>query len=176
MNNESLMEMIKRYREGNREIFMTILEKMNPLLNHYVWKLNFMEREDARQELIAGLLEGIQKISYVRSEGECINYVKACVRHTYLEIVRKEQKYFAERLEEERAVDRYGAIEYCEVMMDLERYIDLLDDRKRQIATKIVKFHKTDEEISLEMEVTRQYVNKIRNKMKKYVENVYLQW
>lgn len=176
MNNESLMEMIKRYREGNREIFMTILEKMNPLLNHYVWKLNFMEREDARQELIVGLLEGIQKISYVRSEGECINYVKACVRHTYLEIVRKEQKYFAERLEEERAVDHYGAIEYCEVMMDLEQYIDSLNGREQKIVIKIVKYHKTDDEISTEMDITRQYANKIRNKVKKYMENTYMQW
>lgn len=90
MNTTSLLEMIMEYKKGNREIFMAIMEKMNPLLQSYIWKLSFMEREDAKQELLLSLLEGVQKIKYVRSEGECINYAKMCIYHTYLELVEKE--------------------------------------------------------------------------------------
>lgn len=173
MNTTSLLELIMEYKKGNREIFMAIMEKMNPLLQSYIWKLSFMEREDAKQELLLSLLEGVQKIKYVRSEGECINYAKMCIYHTYLELVEKEQKNRAVFLEEREVPDGEDVMSCCEIMVDLERYISLLSDRKRQIATKIVKMHKNDAEISVEENISRQYVNKTRKEMQKYVENTH---
>lgn len=173
MNTISLLEMIMEYKKGNKEIFTAIMEKMNPLIQNYIWKLSFMEREDVKQELLLSLLEGIHKIKYVRSEGECINYVKTCVYHTYLELVEKEQKNRAVYLEEREVPDDESIMSCCEILMELEQYISLLGDRKRQIATEIVKMHKNDEEISKEMKISRQYVNKIRKEMQKYVENIH---
>lgn len=76
-------------------------------------------------------------------------------------------------LEEREVPDGEDVMSCCEIMGDLERYISLLSDRKRQIATKIVKMHKNDAEISVEENISRQYVNKIRKEMQKYVENAH---
>lgn len=89
---QSLLEMIEKYKKGDKEIFLEIVDKMKPLLNGYVRKLYTWERQDAEQEMVVALLNGIKKMEYLRSEGECIKYACACVRNAYIKIVKKEIK------------------------------------------------------------------------------------
>lgn len=56
---KSILELVEEYRNGNSEIFTDIADRMRPLLNHYAYRMYTWEKEDAQQEMILALLEGI---------------------------------------------------------------------------------------------------------------------
>lgn len=166
----TILELVEEYRNGNSEIFTDIADRMRPLLNHYAYRLYTWEKEDAQQEMILALLEGIRKMKYCHSEGECIRYFETCIYRTYTGIIKKEQKE-RNRAEwkENQVGDSNDWIGICERYMDLKNYIRSLEARKRKIAEEIITSGKKDQEIADTFHVTRQYVNKIRKELRKKV-------
>lgn len=169
-----LLEMIEEFRNGNKEGFVDIVDKMSPLIESYARKLYTWEQEDARQEMILALLIGIRKITYCRSEGECVNYIKMCIHHAYVGIVKKETKYKTDYAEMREVIDYNDEIGLSELYLDLEGYLCGLGKKKRKIAESILISGKNDNEIAQELGVSRQYINKLRHKMQKDITEYYL--
>lgn len=66
---ENVNVLIKEFKEGNKEMFLLITEKMKPLINKYVRLLYKDEKEDMQSELILCLLEAVNAMSYYKEEG-----------------------------------------------------------------------------------------------------------
>jgi|GEM_PF-4730012 len=52
---------LKNAKSGNSESMLYIIKKFEPLLTKYASKLYYLEFEDAKEELIIGLIESIKK-------------------------------------------------------------------------------------------------------------------
>lgn len=55
--------------KNNSEAVMEILKIMKPIINKYVKKIYFMDKEDAEQELNLAIIEAIQRISNCKYDG-----------------------------------------------------------------------------------------------------------
>ena len=62
---------------------MDILIIMKPIINKYVKKIYFMDKEDAEQELNLAIIEAIQRISNCKYDGQCIVYIENAIKFKY---------------------------------------------------------------------------------------------
>lgn len=160
-----LSEMIMEYRNGNNDVFVQIVEKMRPAIRNYAVRLYRWDQEDAEQELILALLEGIRKMQYVHSEGECIRFCHACICHAYVGIVRKEKQ-------EVRLAEKYMPAgisrdfsEDSVFYLDVEKILLSLKGRKRAIMENLILYGKNEKETAEIVGVSHQYVSKIKYKI-----------
>ena len=69
--------------KNNSEAVMEILKIMKPIINKYVKKIYFMDKEDAEQELNLAIIEAIQRISNCKYDGQCIVYIENAIKFKY---------------------------------------------------------------------------------------------
>lgn len=87
MSNE-LYHLVAEAQNNNSNAALSILQKFEPLLKKYAWKLH---DEDAMQDLSLALLDLLPKISLDKypTDGQITNYIATSLYHVYLTLLRK---------------------------------------------------------------------------------------
>lgn len=158
----------------NKQNFEEILIRMHPLVAKYAKKLYFMEREDALQELNLALIEAVDKIKIYDNEAMCVKYLQNSVFHKYCSLCKKQIlsapiDYFTE--DTCNTIPYLESYSYIELLADINEILKSKSDTYRQIAHYIIHNELSDIEISLKMNLSRQYVNRVRRILMKEYNN-----
>lgn len=165
---KKLNELIEEYRKGDDNQFLLITERFNPVIFKYARLLYKDEREDTVSELELSLLEAIHKIEYFSNEGQCFIFLNNALKNRFLELYRISKKKFDHEQQFDRDYDLCSAYnEYIdtELKEDLKRYLSGYNDKQRKILFSIFIEGKSNTEVALEQHVSRQYTNRIKNKL-----------
>lgn len=150
--------------KDSEDIMLYLLEKLNPLIQSYTKKLFFLEKEDARQELMIAIIEAVQAISKCENDGQCLNYINNAVKFRFANLCKR-------NIKQEKIHNKYEKelhnIAYFEKYVDIEMEYDLQE--KRNSLTKNQKkildyllLGCSDKEISEKLGISRQYINRIK--------------
>ena len=170
--------LIKNYKEGNKEMFLLILEKMKPLINKYVRLLYKDEKEDMQSEFILCLLEAVNAISYYKEEGQCIYFLSRALKNKFLELYKKSKLHYESEISTENEffmnidVNSYE-FENCVIIQDLKQILLKMDAKQSDILLDIIFNHLSDSEIAKKYFFSRQYVNRIKRKFYELLRNKY---
>ena len=88
---DELAKTIKSIKEGEKEEFEKIIDKLNPIITKYVRAIYDGDKEDIREEYILALWEAVNKIQYVNSDGECLKYLHTSIKNKFHELYRKQR-------------------------------------------------------------------------------------
>lgn len=164
---ESILSLIKKSQTNEPGARSQLLEQMTPLAKKYASKIHFMEYEDALQEFYIALLETIPYLDISKGEGNCLGYMKTAVVNRYYNLCKS-------RLSEPRSedLDNYSLSleappEIDDSYYDVDTYIHSFSPEsvKFKILFKCFYEDKTDKEISLELQLSRQYVNRLKKQL-----------
>lgn len=172
MDEELLTTQIKKVKELHSNIALEkIIYKMQPLIKKYVKKLYFMEKEDAMQELNLALIETIYGIKNYDNEAMCLTYIQKSIANKFYFL-------YKQYMRTHNTIDDYAEIpddiiSYNDGYKTIELYIDIkkiLNNKStthKRIILYIVLYGLSDYEISKKLNISRQYVNRIKKKILK---------
>lgn len=166
---ENLDILVKRVKKDNLAL-MDVLERLQPLIKSYTKKLFFMDKEDAEQETILAIIEAIHCMENSDSEGCCLVYLKNAVFFRYCALCKKNIKRTNKEVLNDMAEDFEG--DYVEDYKMVELNFDLQETIKKQKLSithvKIISLALrgySDKDISTQLGMSRQYVNRIRKRI-----------
>ena len=90
---DELAKTIKSIKEGEKEEFEKIIDKLNPIITKYVRAIYDGDKEDIREEYILALWEAVNKIQYVNSDGECLKYLHTSIKNKFHELYPEVKNY-----------------------------------------------------------------------------------
>lgn len=164
---ESILSLIEKSQANLPDARAQLIKRMTPLVKKYSSKIHFMEYEDALQELYITLLETIPYLNINNGEGKCLSYIKTAVVNRYYNLCKH---YLAKPKSE--SLDNYSLSLESPPIID-DSYYDVIsyihsfapESLRFKILFKSFYEEKTDKEISLELKVSRQYVNRLKKKL-----------
>jgi RNA polymerase sigma factor, sigma-70 family len=169
MGEELLTVLISQMKKSQNNLALEkIIIKMQPLVKKYTRKLYFMEKEDATQELILALIESVNHIKKYDNEAMCITYLHKSIINKYYYLCKLHIKLsqmedeFAEISDNLAYIDKFNIIE---LLTDLQKLLKNKNDNQKQIIKYIFVDELSDSEISLKMNISRQYINRIKKKI-----------
>ncbi len=174
---KKLNELIEEYRKGDDDQFLLITERFSPVILKYVKLLYKDEREDTISELKLSLLEAIHKIEYYSNEGQCFIFLNSALKNRFFELYRKSKKKFDHEMLLDRDYDfcsAYNEYSDTELKEDLKKYLSYYNDKQRKILFSIHIEGKSNTEVASEYHVSRQYTNRIKNKLCQEIRNKYI--
>ena len=170
-----LAEIIQAVKE-NKNNFYLIMDKMSPLINKYVRMLYKDEEEDVRSELMTALWEAVTDLQYYENDGQIVSFINTAIRNRYLELYKKSRKIhdYETLTKDEEVVFQtiaYQGNEYDDVLFkeDALRIINTYSGLKKKIVYCFFVKELSDSEIAEQLNVSRQYVNRIRRDLRKKV-------
>lgn len=171
---DNLTTLIKEYQEGNHECLLLIIEKLKPAIFKYAKKLFLNDFEDSVAELELAVLESVSKIPYTENEAQCLTFLINAIKNKYWELARKSNKISDAELplEEQFPVYSYLENEYsnCELRLDLERALSTCNATQKKLLSEIIFEGKSSSLVATELHISRQYVNRIKNKWLEQIE------
>lgn len=166
--NHTISRLIQLYKEGSEPAAEQILLQLTPLVKHYAQKSFFLEFDDALQEYSIAVFEAILKIRSHTNDGQCLKYISTCVRNKYVSLCKsyyaKSQPAYLELVTEELS-DHSSLSDYENRIFfsDLMKFIHQIPSKQKQkIAISILVHEKSDSETAAALQVSKQYVNRIR--------------
>ena len=72
--------------------FVYLIRKMDPLINKYVLLLYKDEKEDIYAEMTLALWESFQKLNYYEEDGQIIKFLSNALRNRFLELYKQSKK------------------------------------------------------------------------------------
>lgn len=151
----------------DKENFILLLRRFQPLIRKYVKILYKDEEEDMYAEFAMALWEAVCSIVFYQDEGQAVKYLTNALRNKYFELYRKSRKYNdhivdieAQKLEETRSVD--NTYEDVLINEELQRICDVLKGKKKQIFDLLFLKGYTDLQVACELNISRQYVHRVK--------------
>lgn len=166
-----LTMLIHRIQGTNKEAFIVVMNLMEPLVKKYSYLLYKDEKEDTRSELHLALWEAVNKISILENDGQVVNYLSTALKNRYLELYRASKKHHDNEvsLEDDNYLNALSFLhsEYnnLEIVEDINRFLEHVDELKKEIFTLIIINNYSDIEISKTLNLSRQYVNRMRKQL-----------
>lgn len=161
-----LIDMIKQDKDN----FGLLVDKFAPLINKYVKLLYKNESEDTYAELVGALWEAVCNILFYQDEGQVIKYLNTAIKNKYLELYRASRKYFDNTVNADESymngqssVD--NAYEDLVTLNDLAKVERKLEGKKKQIFELVFYKYYTDIEVANELNISRQYVHRIKRSL-----------
>lgn len=169
MKDEKLAKLVKDAKT-NREFMNILIEKFQPLVNSYCRKLFCLDSEDARQEIYLTIIESVRNIPHCETDGQCVTYIMNAVKYKYCllcrkNIVREENEDLYEEDVEKVYFEEYG---FIELLFDYNKAVATLPEKQKKILQYVIDGY-SDYEIAKRLGISRQYVNRVRNKIRKLV-------
>lgn len=170
-----LSKLIYEIKE-NKEQFYLLVCQFEPLIKKYVRLLFKDEEEDTYAELVAALWEAVCNITYYNNDGQITNYLNKALLNKYFELYRNSRKYNDNTIEigQERLevyIDKNNPYESIITTSDMERVKNKLKGREKQIFELVYLKELSDLEVAAELNISRQYVNRIKKKLIKMIKN-----
>lgn len=163
-------------RKTNHEIaILKLIEQFNPLIKKYS---NLLRWEDSQSELILALIEIINKVptqnSKFKQDKYIVSYISKSIRNTYIYLskIRNKLKCHEFPINFEITEDSYQASIVDRLFV--EELLKVLTKREKEIITLKYFNEYSDIEISRKIGVSRQAVNKTKNRaikrMREYMD------
>lgn len=156
----------------NKKGWDILFAYLQPLIQSYTKKLFFLDKDDAQQELYLSLIEAVQKMRHYNNDGECLIYLKNAVYYTYIHLCKRNLKNIS-TLSLDCTYYLSDSIQQCPFYDDSIYYLDLmaqfnkLSPQKRQIIFRVLNGYR-DDEIAQQLNISRQYVNRIKHEAFEY--------
>lgn len=164
-------ECITRAKNNDSETANFIIQKMDPLIKKYVKKLYFMEKDDAYQELVIALLEGIVRIDDCTSDPGCLSYLEKSVKHKYYFLCKKNiRKEEIETSMCDESLSLFGTDDQTAEIINnhlLETLLYDLTDQEHTIMKIVIEQDISDAEIARQLGFSRQYIYKVKKRVYK---------
>ena len=170
---DELAKTIKSIKEGEKEEFEKIIDKLNPIITKYVRAIYDGDKEDIKEEYILALWEAVNKIQYVNSDGECLKYLHTSIKNKFHELYRKQKIHRDNEVKNvgelfwdflESSENQYS---YIICVESVHQILNLNSKKEYDIVHKMFIEEMTDVEIADIYKISRQYINCIRRKYKK---------
>ena len=139
-------------------VFPQIYGEFEKLIYHYSKKLNL---EDARQELTVFLIELLYKIDFSLNDG-IKKYVAVCLRNKYITLSKQNQRNVD--LIEKLSINCDTYSDFHGDLVLLKELISKLPIKQREVIIYRYIYNYSDVEISKIMNVSRQAVNRLKNR------------
>lgn len=165
-----LLNLIQLSKDGDDSAILQLVEKFNPLLKKYAFKLSY---EDAYNDLLLDfliLLNGIniQNIQQ-KNEAGIVSYICTCVRNSYIKKIQslQQQKHiisfsaFGESSEYILDSVSYGEIPHAKIEFSLMK--EVLTEQEWNIIIALFDFGYTPTELAQRIGISRKTLYKRRN-------------
>ncbi len=162
---ESICNLIKRAKNFDKESMELLITRFDPIITSLSRKL---QNEDAKSELTIFFIRMIYEIKLTNlkssSDGALVNYIKQGLYREYYKL-NKVAPIVSVEFSDIFTVttNDYVQIEY-EIFLDELVIKKVLNEKQMYVLLKKYYYHCTDEEISVELCISRQAVNKIHRK------------
>lgn len=162
----SLFSLIEKSKNKDKQAILNFIIKFNPLIKKYSNKLNY---DGAESDLIIKSIELINKIPIysnknMREDKYIISYVNTAIKNKYIEL-NKINKEILKR-EIEINLDIVGTVfeDHIENKLLIQQALTKLTYLQKKVIIKKFITYKTDTEIAQELNISRQAVNRIKNR------------
>lgn len=160
-----IIQKIKKTNIGWEELFT----QLAPLIHGYTKKLYFLEPDDAKQEIYIAIFKAVQSMTYIRSDGECLNYIRNGIHYAYTNLCEKafhmpETVSFEESYCSLETLSLDNPFHDLEIHIEFRNFIKTLSPRKKRIFEYILQGF-TDSEIAEKLSVSRQYINRVKHEL-----------
>lgn len=167
----SFVEIIEKIQGGNQEAFVEIIYKFEPTIKKFSRELNY---EEAETDLIIALIEIVKglKLNNLKSknDGVIVNYIYNSLRIRKIDLFRKYVKGVKEEIELNLDIMENESIYQIEDGIFIKDLLNPLTDiQKNVVVEKFIKGY-SDAEIATKLHISRQAVNKAKNKALKILK------
>lgn len=161
----SLYELIKMAQLGDRNCVLELINKFKPLIKKLIRRLNYEEAETDLIILFIQLIQTLNLNKFTRlSEGALVKYIYNSLTNRCIDLFRK---YVLKKTEElELNLDTLQT----EIDMDADMFINellnlnILTEQQKLILKKFYISEYSDSEIAKMLNISRQAVNKTKNR------------
>ena len=163
----TITKLLEEYRNGSTDACEEILKRMMPLAKKYAGKIHCMDYEDALQELCLTILEALTHLDPACPEGKCISYIETSVINRYYALCKRYLSAPETENIDDTNADLPESFSYDDSLLDIEHYIRNIPEAggKRKILSLFFYEDLSDKEIAERMQMSRQYVNRIRRQL-----------
>ncbi|WP_312091557.1 RNA polymerase sigma factor [Aminipila sp.] len=163
MDKESLLDLLILAQKDNEEAICYLVRKFQLLIKKFARQLNY---DCAETDLIIYLLEFTKKLDTKKiqnySEGELVNYIVRLLRNKKIDIYRK-NNLALEEVHTEKEIST-EAVPGFEEQICLKELLDMLSDKHKKVIIAKYIYGYSDAEIGTSLGISRQAVNKLKNK------------
>ena len=177
--NFPLLELVERAQNSDSEAMMILLNQFEPILNKYAKKLA-LDYEDAKQEMLLAFIEVIKKwkLSLLSdsSNRTIIAYIAKSIHTSYIRISQKTKLAFVEiPLDSSESKQEHQTEHTILDSYDLYRdeIMALLSEREYLVFRLYYLQDISIESIAKMLNVSRQAVNKVKNKATEKLKKFY---
>lgn len=148
-----------------------LISLFSPLIKKYAGKLFYMDAEDAEQEMKLAFLIAVHSMSYYNSEGECVSYIRNGLYRRFCALCRGNYQNSEEATEDSKLCE-YGFTEKYDDVETLFDYEMLLTNQPIVYSRifRLLLAGYSDKEIGEILHCSKQYVNRIKKKIKHFNE------
>jgi len=172
MCNYLMLDLIKKFRNEDNTVFFEIYNEFEKIISVYSARLG---GEDTVQELTVFLIEllceiDLQKFEADSSNGLC-GYIAVSIKNKYIELSKKRQQESKIHISYDK-IDNFllfATDEYFGISEPLK----YLSPRQQLIITYKYIYNYTDCEISSVLGISRQAVNRLKNRAIKILKEIY---
>lgn len=165
----NILNSILKYKEGNNEFILKIMDTFNPVINKYA---KLLDGEDTRHDLIVYLIKLMEKINLNNEDFYkdkiIFSYIAKSIRNEYIRLSRLKSRRLINEIElnlELEIACEDGCLEF--ELLDLFK---LLTQKEAYIMKLIYVYSLSVSEVSQYMNISRQAVNQTKNRALKKIE------
>lgn len=170
-----LYKLIEESKKGNKECLLKVICRFNPLLRKYSRKLNY---DGSESDLIICILEIIYTIPINNNkmqQDECIvGYINVSIKHKYIYLSKKYTNIMSRETEFNTDILEENYNQLSENSLYLENLMDNLPKLQQEIIKQIYFKGTSEKDIAKQLNISRQAVNRAKNRALKNLKNRYL--
>jgi RNA polymerase sigma factor (sigma-70 family) len=173
----TLYELIKESSKSNQQATLDIINKFSPLIKKYSRKLNY---DGADTDLIIAIIVTINYLSKVQNpniidkEEHIVGYISKVIKNKYIELSKIQSHIYNTEVELNLDVVEDKLVTNLDDSILLTELLDKLTPLQRKVIEDSILKDKLYKEISEELGISRQAVNKLKNRalknLKEYLE------
>ena len=168
-----MKNLIAGFQKGDWEVFPVIYDEFKKLITLYSYRIN---DEDANAELMLFFIEllysiDMDRFNYIDSNS-LSKYIAVCIRNKYIELSKKFGQYRSNLLhlcENCVCADTLN----CYIRLETVELLKELSLRQRAVIVYKYIYKYTDTEISEMLGVSRQAINRLKNRALKQLRKLY---
>ncbi len=174
MENE-LISLILKSQQGDKDSIIEIINKFMPLIKKYSRELAYDGAESDLSIALIAIIKSypVYKNNKVRDECEIISYISISIRHKFIELSKKNCKITTNETLLNEDMYLTQSANDIDDMVFVNELLDKLPIKQKQLLTYLFINEYSESEIALKLNVSRQYINKIKkkalNNLKQYI-------
>lgn len=170
-----LYKLVECSMKGDKECMLEIINKFKPLIRKYSRKLNY---DGSDSDLIICLLETINSIPVnnleMQKDERIIGYINASIKHKYIYLSKKYTHIINSETELDTDILGEACEDISENLIFINNLVDKLPKLQQEIIKQIYFKGKSVNDMAKQLNISRQAVNKAKNRALKNLKDRYL--